>query len=665
MKHEQTIKNILNECLVFDIETSCTVNGKEIDIREEFDDYVKNATVKWFGAYSYKHDEYYELNALEDQEKISKLLQEHNILIGFNNEAFDFPIVKNNGLINYFKKQLDLQIILGDDNYDNRYKKRSKYMGVNLKPVTINGKRYGKNTLQSMATAFGLTISKGDIDYKLFNKNIWTLEEEKEIKKYLRLDVELTKQLFDITVQFWGVFTEWLNEDDVLNWKWLKTTIASLTYLGACKVKKVEPTFSNDGREKEDMGGRAVDPKHQILYGVHDVDETSKYPNTFAEFGLCSEIDPNKIRPEILKYGLEKGYIFHGNEKFKVKGYYLVKEQGLLEKDILKKLKTRFAIKKIIKQYYKGITILNEIPGELSDVILSKKLDESTVKTLKGLEYAIKIYLNSLYGAIRKSTFEKISTPNAGYDCCWIGQQIHEYVQEYLESKGLEVVGGFTDSWFIKGDVSEEHLMKYCDEIMNELKKYMPFPADTHTIAYECYMDCLLYNYDEKKGEFKKNNYAYITNGKVKIVGFPIMKDNATELGMKIFKEYLEPLALKNNDLLFSKKFVEGLVYEELRKDITLMAVNIRCNSADSYKSPSQLQAQISRAYLKGRGGEVKVIKNKRLGRAGITNKYCTVDEATKEGLRLEDVYLDKVWNELAPFMKEDVISKSLDEWGI
>lgn len=654
MKHEKIIKELMKKCLIYDIETSSfDKQGKPINIRKDFDEYVKNAVVKWFGAYSYKDNRYYEYNCITQREEVKRLIDRHEVLIGFNNIEFDGPVIKNNELLtNKYTKELDMKLILGNDTYRPGFKQRANYMKIKLKPIIINEKRYGANTLQAMAHAFKLDTIKGDINYEIFYKNSWTPDEEKEIIKYLRADVEVTKQLFDRTVQFWSLFTDWLHADDVKKWSWINSTIAVLAYIIFCRKKGVEPTFSNAQKEEDKMGGRAVEPSDEEVFGAHYMDEVSKYPHTYAEFNLLSEINTNGQPQWKIDKLVKEGKLFHGNEKFKVKGYYDLRKQGVLEQYIVELLRTRIAIKKVLKQYYKDNITKIETPELLKDQIPNGELTPNVIQVLEGLEYAIKILLNSLYGINRNPVFEQLYTENAGHDCCWIGQQIHEYIHKFFEDRGFKVIGGFTDSWFIEDqDVSEDEIMRLARECMDELKKHIPFPEETHQIGYECYMDTIIYSYDDKRKEYKKNNYAFISNGKVKIVGFPIKKSNASKLAIHIFKKYLEPEAINKKRLKFEKSYVEQLIKEELEKDLSLTAITVKCNNADSYKVEGQIQAQISREYLNGLDGEIDVIKNKKIGKVGKGDKYCTVEEAKEYGLRFEDLILDKVWNELEPFL--------------
>ena len=79
-----------------------------------------------------------------------------------------------------------------------------------------------------------LEHQKGEIDYKIFQKNSWTEEEIAKIKKYLSGDVLATKGMFDKLWNYWMPFIELIDEKSVYNLSWIKNSIASLTYKSAC-----------------------------------------------------------------------------------------------------------------------------------------------------------------------------------------------------------------------------------------------------------------------------------------------------------------------------------------------------------------------------------------------------------------------------------------------
>jgi hypothetical protein len=147
---------------------------------------------------------------------------------------------------------------------------------------------------------------------------------------------------------------------------------------------------------------------------------------------------------------------------------------------------------------------------------------------------------------------------------------------------------------------------------------------------------------------------------KVVLVGLPIIKDNATSLGIKIFHEVLEPLILNQMHAKFSYDFIKETINTYLKKDeiLTLIAQEYKIKPLSTYKLESQIQAQISKAYFNGQEGIISLIKNKKVGKVGKGVHYCTIEEAKEAKLTEEDLDLKKLWNELMPFIDRNSLPK-------
>ena len=78
----ERLERLKKSVLVFDLETSSHYsNGKPVDIFSQFEEYVKRAKAKWFGAYSYKYDIYITDEVIGNEKKIKDFIAEHDILI--------------------------------------------------------------------------------------------------------------------------------------------------------------------------------------------------------------------------------------------------------------------------------------------------------------------------------------------------------------------------------------------------------------------------------------------------------------------------------------------------------------------------------------------------------------------------------------------------------
>ncbi|KKM01128.1 hypothetical protein LCGC14_1797560 [marine sediment metagenome] len=666
------IDSLLNNALVFDLETSSHYfDGTPINISTNFDDYVTHGKVKWCGIYSYKHKKEYYLEVSKDRQLIDDLFADHNILIGFNNEEFDYPILVNNGLIakSQYITHVDCMKILGDSTFKDRrgfkYKGRGDLMGYDFK----------KNSLECIAETMGLEFQKSKIDYKIFYKDEYTEEEKKEITIYLRNDVMSNKGMFDKLWTYWMPFTDLIDWKDVINFSWIRSSIAALIYKSACFCMGVEATYSEHATKKEKMGGKVLLPKYEEARDVWIVDFSSLYAHIMCMFNLFAEVDE----------GTENAW--HGNEMFKVKGYYDVSYKHKLAVEVVKKLKERFDL---VKKYGKK---------------------HPMVQTLK-------IWLNALYGVLRSALFEKVHTPNGGWDTCWLGQQITDFAQSELETYGFEAIAGDTDSRMILA-ISKKHLdrdyLKTClKQIIKKISANVPFPVETFDIAIETFCEYMLFPFadqdlvdkptrklmkktvvdgysevmeDKKKiiirtednkivkrgrtwvktRRGRKKNYLYLYKDKgelkVKLVGLPIKKSGATQLAIKMYKEILEPKILKEKTAKFSKEFVEGQLesYLKNKEILQLLSREFKIKPYESYrtpkcikegKEPTTIYAQISSGYFNKGDGVINLIKNYKVGNAGKGDKYCTLEEAIEAKLTLQDLDLEKVNNEIEPFIK-------------
>lgn len=1034
------LNNIKKQAMVVDIETSAFYsNGKEINIMSDFDTYLANAICKWVGIFSYKYNKEYYLNLFQDRQKILSLFEDHNIFVSFNGDEFDYPILKNNGLVDREKYylQVDCMQIMGANTFKNKkgfaYKNRGELMNYKFK----------NNKLKTMAEEMKLDFQKGDIDYKIFQKNSWDKDEISQIITYLKNDTMATKQIFDKLWTYWSPFTELLDYKSIKNLSWIRSSIASLTYKSACHTMGVEPTYGEHRGKKEEGGGYVLEPVMEEKNNVFYVDWSSLYPHIFCQFNLFSETTEKNGRN-----------IWHGNDLFQVRGYYNIKEQHILAKAVQERLKERIELKKndpsspmvytlkiwlncfsddtevlmannqikkiqdckigewvytinpktffvekkkIIKTYsydyngeihhYKGhhfdfkvtpnhrfllhhknklnksdfieskdiqsqhklpihfvkkkkykkiINILNylnkedflysvkvknihgrswlhryglqnigkkynqtnrnfifcyeKIKNKLNTILNNKYtdcflLDKKHRYSHKipvfydndALSYLIGIYLaegclfitkpkkysngnvrgttfsvnigqykkvnpviykkiinslnkcnlkysagdtnikissavfykfilenfgklgykhfhnknmfnilnikkvfeglidgdgtkahplfttkytclrddfielcmrlgytfafkndgcwriiyskkrnsfrktsrtieqynkkvhcfevednntllagrngkfhwtgNSLYGCVRSSIFERVHTENAGFDCCYLGQQINKLAKDMFEEFGFETIYQDTDSSFIyhidNNKNNKKYLQECLEKIIAKIAHNVPFPSETFSLEIEKFLTYIMFPFSDqpiideetgknvKKGnrlvkerKGKKKNYVYIyeKDGKreVKLVGLPIKKDNATQLGIKIYKEFLEPRIIEENRAKFPKKMIDDKIEEYLKKKeiMELLSREFKIKPYNSYKipkgkiEPSSIYAQISKGYFNKGDGIINLIKNKKIGKAGKGMKYCTIEEAVEAKLTVDDFDLEKVHNELNAFVK-------------
>lgn len=335
---DENLENILKQCLVVDIETSSHYSdGSEVNLKTNFDDYVKYAVVKWVGLFSFRNNQLYTFNHNEPQAELLNLIASHSILVGHNLIDFDYPILKNNEFFDENDKHVlvDTMVVLGKSSFFTKQGVPYKNKG------TLMDKDFSSNSLRSMAEEMGVETQKGDIDYTVFHQNTWTEEQSKEIITYLTSDIMATKQIFDKLWVYWKPFTQFLPFNSVCDLSWIRGSIASVIYKAACHILGEEPTYADKAEDvdvTEEKGGNVILPRVEEANDVWIIDVVSLYPHLFCLFNLCSEVSADLKGP----------YIWHGNDVFKVKGYYETGRPHPLSKMIMDMLKKRIEDRKSV-----------------------------------------------------------------------------------------------------------------------------------------------------------------------------------------------------------------------------------------------------------------------------------------------------------------------------
>jgi len=574
----------INDVLIYDIETD------SLD--------TKTAECVYFGAYSYRNQKYYIING-KDHQEIQNLISSHKVLVGFNNKEFDGPILENitNRYDLQYKIVFDCLSVLYD--YKRKRPNRETVIKVNGKSLQ---EQLPNRKLKTVVKALGFPSAKGDIDYNVFKKEAWTKEEIDEIETYLFKDVEITRMLFEFYVEYFEPYKEYVNKDSIRKFDYIRSSLGSYTYSALCNLAGIEPEFEDDKlkllQRPLNSGGFVLKPQASYAEGtIIYADFASLYPHIMI---MC-----NLFEPVINDYN---GKTWDGGKMFPdLQTKYKADKQGKIEE--------------VLKNIY------------------MKRKEYKKVKDPRQL--ALKIMINTIYGLSGSPIFKNVFNMTTSGDTTYIGRTCINYVRQKFEENGYKVIYGDTDSCFVVLPENQtiDDYQKISDEIIKNILENVPFPAKTFNLDID--------DVFRKIWLFGKKNYCGINkDGKLIIKGLPIIKHNATQLGMKIL-ERIKPLILEQDSIKFEKSFFEKIIDEELRNDITLIAQVYNVRNPSSYKSPSSIQCQIANKFGEG---SYLLIPNKSLGDIGKSKKYCLVEEG--KNLTISDLFLEKVWNELEPFIK-------------
>ena len=576
----------INDVLIYDTETN------SLD--------TSTAEVKFFGAYSYKYCKYFIFHK-EEKQQIQKLIDDHKVLVGFNNRNFDRPIMEN--FINQFsltyKICFDCMAVLY--NFKKRRPNRETMIIVNGKSLQSS---LPNHKLKTVCETLGFRFTKGDIEYSIFQKDSWTEEELKEIYLYLFKDVRLTRCLFEFYVEYFEPYKEYVNDDNIRKFDYIRSSGGSYAYSAICNLAGIKPEYEDDNLKKLQRplnnGGFVLEP--QVEYSALPTvyyDFSSLYPSLFIQCNLFSH-SCNCCKQE------EK---WKGDGFFGVSGGYCSKTQGKIEKILLDIYKKRREYKK------------NGDPRQ----------------------QALKLLLNTTYGIVSSPIFKNLYHKFTGGDCTTIGRRCIQYTAKKFEEEGFKVIYGDTDSVFVqipKNKTIEDSKI-VANKIVEDLQSHMPFPFPEE--LFELDIDDIF----SKIWLFHKKFYIGINkDNKLIMKGIPIIKGNASQLGQLIL-ERIKPLILEQQSIKFPKEYFKKIIDEEIEKDITVIGQVYNVRSPDKYKSASSIQCQIANKL--GEGSHI-LIPNKSLGTIGRSKKYCTPEQA--KTLSFSDLFLDKVYKELEPFIK-------------
>jgi len=581
MKYETDNKIVLNneyinDCIVFDLETDSK--------------YPEEANLKWFGAYSYKHKKYF-ICDYNDSARISQLMSDHRITIGFNNKTFDNPIMLRMGYDVKYKIIFDCYRVL----WNPETRKPNRLGIIQLEDGTHLDSILKSKKLRDVAKALDIPSAKGDIDYKIFRKDSWTDEEIKEIEHYLFKDIEVTRLIFEFLITYFDPFKKLLPKAEVKKFNHVRSSTGSFAYSAICHAidKTADyPEFEERKKQNKYEGGYVLEPVREYSENVLYLDFASLYPHIMMMCNLFSVSSDG----------------WNGDGFFETFGTYNNIEWGKTEQ--------------VIKNFYDERNRLK--------------------KEKNPLQLAYKIVINTVYGDASKPIFLNLFNPTIAKDTTFIGRQIIKYAIQTFKTNGLNVIAADTDSCFVEVDnTSKQFVVDIADKITETIKSHVPFPVDTFKFKIDAEIDKIWFPKQKKK------HYAYLTSDKkFKVTGLDFIKGDATLLGQKMHK-YLKPIIEQREDCKFDKSYLSELAMGFIKEDISLVGRIYRVKSLDEYKTTSSIQAQISEKFGEG---EYLMIPNLKIRDVGKSKLYCSADKVDQ--LTFDDIVLDKFWKEMEVFTK-------------
>lgn len=595
-----------NNVLIYDIE--CATYGNSMQN-------IEKHKLKYFGCYSYRTKKYY---FLSDRKQIQEIINDHKILVGFNNKLYDNVILLQEKFNLQYKVFIDLYRVIKQR--QDLIKFKGKILTHILNSMSLN------NILKTLELVTD-EESKLEIDYTLLDKINITVDELLKIEKYTTRDIELTKKLFEFINEKFDSWKHYLTDKDKYNFKHIGSAPSVYAYkVLANKVGFREEYTNVENKQYQGEGGYVSYPSAEKVVGnIYCLDFTSLYPHIMIQCNLFGRIENSK-----------KGWT--GNNVFNTIGTYNN------------------------KKHHKISSVLMNIFNE------RKKLkDQNDLR-----EHGLKIVLNICYGLLRNETFTKIYDNIAGKDCCLIGQQWIKLARKRFAEKGYNVIYTDTDSVYIQDLFqNKEKILEIKNNIINEIKNNIPFPVNTFDMDIDYEIDMIHFfkgghekrddeldkeDIKNKKLGLMKKNYLFIYNDKgekkVYIKNLGIVKRTNSPLSKKIFWEKIAPIIIKTNECKFTTKQIKKWIDNYLKEDITLITKRIVVKNKNEYKSQTCIQVQ-AYDYLSKKNisntGIYFFIPNNKIGIGKGNVKYCLMDEFN-EKLNMNDLSLYGVMKELIYF---------------
>ena len=576
--------------IIYDIETT------GIDINE--------AECKLVGFYSSKVDGFH---WTADPYRAAQILNEHDIVVGYNSHEYDDPIMMKYGFSPYKKVNIDLMKIIhgsgfgNDKGRINLIKKDGKLLSSFLR----------SKSLDATSQALGGPSKVDDFDYSLFkhNFNRLTKEQQDYALEYLRADVDATKFIYEYLEDFFSYFKNgeidgvpFMTEEQVRKKQYLTASTASWVYKALCNLTGLPEEYNDKVEHLHYEGSFVAMPEHEEISGdIYCLDFSSMYPHIMIAMNL---------------YGFDPDNGTQGDKMCFTEGRYQTDELAPVGR-VLKRLFER-------RQEYKAVK--------------------------DSREYTLKIIINTVYGLLGNPVFASVYNPVAAADCTRVGRQWIKAARLHFKEHGYDLLYTDTDSVYLRDPFNnKDKMLKIKDKFIQELKAQVFFDIPTFDMTIDAEIKYMGF-FKGPAGNFLKKNYIYVTkDDELKVVGLTIIKSNASRLGKHIFDKYIAPKIKREHCHKIDKSEMTRWIEQELEADINLAATLHRVKDVETYKSMSNLGAQIS--YHLGAGSHwLFKLKRAHTKGLGVGRNYIPATEI--DSIRISQLDLSKTWSELEYFIK-------------
>jgi len=442
--------------------------------------------------------------------------------------------------------------------------------------------------MRTVGEAMGLSVSKGTIDYNVL-KRVMNETERELVIDYLVKDLKVTEGIFRYLDKYFSDFKDFLSPRDIEIYNHFACNTGTFAYKFLCRLINVPETYGVALEEKKKyVGGYVMEPRTEYAENVYCFDFNSLYPHIMMMANLFSK-------------GEWKG------GEFELNGAYNDKEWHIISKELKR--------------------------------IYDLRVEYKKQKNPK--EYVLKIVINTIYGLTANPVFLQFYDKDLAGDCTKIGRELLKRVCKGFEEKGYKVLYGDTDSLYVE-DVFKDKvkLTLIKDEIVDNLRSLFPFPVDSFKMGLDHEIKRVVF--------FRKKLYMFQNSeDKIVIKGLQIIKENATALSMKIFKDHIENAFISTGKYQYTFEEIKNWCYKYLKENPRLIGKCLNLKPLNYYKGKTNIYYKLSEIYGEGM---MVFIPNFNRG-AGNEIKYVLLEDA--KDIDVQDMSIRSTLLELADFCSE------------
>ncbi|MHA1271131.1 MAG: DNA-directed DNA polymerase I [Candidatus Helarchaeota archaeon] len=535
--------------IAFDIEIKTTVNkipdpqtAKQPIICISFVDSENNNTIFLLKDHEISKEEEEGLNKINAEikffdsekeliEKTLEIINDYPIVITYNGDNFDIPYIANrarNLKISYNK----VEFVKHRDSYSFEnaiHLDLYKLFFNRAIQVSAFGNVYKTVSLEAVSSAL-LKEGKVELEKEIFDLSYdklaeYCLKDSNLTYRLTSFDDHLVMKLLILLMRITKLPLEDISRSGISNWiknmfyyehRSRNYLIPNPSYLKELKSKAATRAII---KGKKYMGAKVIDPIPGIHFNVVVLDFASLYPSVIKEWNLSYET-VNCPHQDCRSNLIPNTPHWVCTHKIGISALII----GLL-RDLRVK-------------YFKNKAKDKSIPPELRNLF-------------KIVQSSMKVIINAAYGVFGSEIFPLYCLPMAESTSA-IGRYAIEKTIEKVQSMGLEVIYGDTDSVFIENPTKEQidELIRWSsDKLGIELDVEKSFRFSAHSTR-------------------KKNYLGVYEDGNVDIKGLSGKKRNTPLFIQNAFKEMINVLkeVYKPEDFEVAKEKIKTIVKNVFRK---------------------------------------------------------------------------------------------------